>query len=115
MTPKQWRRKLFAFLCAGSLWQRYLAIHSFVALAAATWLFGPGLLAWWFRRPDSLAWKLVTSILLIIGFAVWVAIFNLFWVNGATQARAISGAVVALLLRIRKEREGTSGPEDGTE
>lgn len=115
MTTGQWRRKLFKFFFAGSLWRRYLAIYSFVALTGTTWLFGPDLLAWWFHRPDSLVWKLITSILLIAYFAVVVALYNLLWVNRATQARSFNGALFALVLRGRKNRDSTSKPGDGAE
>jgi hypothetical protein len=101
MTTRQWRRKLFALFFAGSLWRRYLVIYSFIALAGATWLFGPALLAWWFHRPGSLVWKLITSILLIAGFAVSVALYNLLWVNRPTQARSFNGALSAIVLRGR--------------
>ena len=77
------------------------------------WLFGPNLLAWWFERHDSVAWKVITSIFFIAGFAVFVALYNLLWVNRATQARAFNDALPALLLRGRKETEAASKPEDG--
>jgi hypothetical protein len=92
----------------------YLAIYSFIALAAATWMFGPGLLSWWFNRTDSLLWRLITSIILLAGFAVFVALYILFWVNRATQARASNGALLALL-RGKRRSDGISRSGEGVE
>ncbi len=82
------------------------------------WLLGPRTVAWWFDRPETLMWKLITSLLLIAGFAVWVALFNLIWVNPATQARAVlrvfNDTVIPLLLRVKKtEAKSRSGDGNG--
>jgi len=105
----QWRRKLFALFFSGPLWRRYLVIYSFVALAGAC-LFGPDLLTWSLQRPAFQAWKLITSIFLLAGFAFLVAFCSLFRVNRVTQASVFIGALLGLLLRARKKREGTSSP-----
>jgi hypothetical protein len=118
MTGKQWRRKLFGMFCAASLWQRYAIVYGLAALAIATWLFGPHVFAWWSHQPYSLPWKLITSLLVIAGFAVFVAIYNLIWVNPATQARAVlrvfSDTVIPLRLRVKKaEAKSKSGDRAG--
>jgi hypothetical protein len=106
MTGRQWRQKLFEMFCAASLWRRYVIVYGVAALVIAGWLFGPCVSAWWFDRPETLTWKLITSLLFISGFALFVAIYNLFWVNPATQARAIqrivSDTVIPLLVRVKK-------------
>jgi hypothetical protein len=100
--------------CGGTVWQRYLAIYSSVALAVAMWLFGPDVIDWWFRQPASLTWKLITSVLLIAGFAVSVALYNLLWINRATQARVLSLALVGLMIRLRRAKSSDSEPGPGT-
>jgi hypothetical protein len=116
VTGKQWRRKLFEMFCAASLWQRYLIVYGLVALAIATWLFGPQVFEWWFSPPWSLTWKLITSILVIAGFAIFVAIYNLLWVNRATQANAmlriVTDTVIPLWVRVEKadEKSGSRDP-----
>jgi|ERR1019366_7518850 hypothetical protein len=108
MTGRQWRRKLFEMFCAAPLWQRYVVVYGLAAVVITTWVFGPGVFAWWFRKPETLEWKLSTSVCTIAGFAVGVALFNLFWVNRFTQARAFRGWLLALLLRGRT-RAGARG------
>ena len=45
---------------------------------------------------------------LFSGFAVFVALFNLLWVNRATQGRAFSDVTIALLLKSWKKGKGHS-------
>src|ERR1019366_3307154 len=83
MTGRQWRRKLFRLFCAASLRQRhvvYLWSGCSGDCDVGVW---DGVFAWWFDRPETLEWKLITSVFTIAGFAVFVAIYNLFWMNRA--------------------------------
>ena len=115
MKNREWRQMVLSILFTGSLWQRYLTICAFVLLAGAAWLYGPNLVGWWFNRPDSIALKVTTSFLLLSGFAVFVALFNLLWVNRATQGRAFSDVTIALLLKSWKKGKGRSRSREGTE